>query len=199
MPEGPPLKRLGHRFVSLYLLILLMALAVGLTYSWQHRKVQNLQKQVASLNTQVSDLKKQVEAAKSSATTPAPTTSSTKYFLVAELGVKFQLSDDIKDAYYQMRSDGKSANLRVHSLDNEADCKNTDLSVAGLFKANKNDTIASSDSMKVSDSYKGLLSGNDFYYILHAQYYCSQDTTKQALINKVFSAFMAASATITKP
>lgn len=57
--QQPPahLVRRGHRFVSLYLLILIVALAIGLTYRWQHRQVENLQKEVASLNTQLAGFK----------------------------------------------------------------------------------------------------------------------------------------------
>ena len=51
--DQPPLAKHGHRFVAIYLLILLAAASIGGIYSWQHQKVKDLNKQVASLRSQM--------------------------------------------------------------------------------------------------------------------------------------------------
>ncbi len=78
--EGPPPAHLvhhGHRFVALYLFILVLAAAVGATYGWQHHKLVAADKQIASLNAQIADLKK--PAATSTPTTTDPTANWTPY------------------------------------------------------------------------------------------------------------------------
>src|ERR1700685_1845682 len=62
----------AHKFIFGYLIILVLVAAVGGMYSWQHKKVTNLNTQVASLNAQVNSLEKKLNSAQAAAQTTGP-------------------------------------------------------------------------------------------------------------------------------
>lgn len=122
--------------------------------------------------------------------TPVPTTNNQKTYLeVPEFGVKIQLSDEIKDAYYVNTTASKGyVYLKVHSLDIEPQCKKDDSSTAALSRVGK-DEINPMTNGKYSDSFKGKVIGNYFYYIDLAQYSCAESIEGKANLEKVRSAF----------
>ncbi len=125
--------------------------------------------------------------------------SEVKYLEVPEYGVRFKLSHDIADAYYQVNPEPTAGiSLRVHSLDSEPECKTGRTSVAGLIKVAKDEVNPLADNKKYSEVMKGAIIGDYFYYIGNAQYSCVQDPNNQALLEKVRAAFAEASSTIEK-
>lgn len=128
----------------------------------------------------------------------APVQPEVKYLEVPEYGVKFKLSPSIADAYYEKNSDPIAGiALRVHSLDVEPDCKSGKNSVAALLKVGK-DEVNPLAEKKYSESMKGVVIGDYFYYIGNAHYSCVQDPKNQPLLDKVRVAFSEASSTIEK-
>lgn len=108
---------------------------------------------------------------------------------IPEYGVQIVLSDEIKDAYYINATASKGyVYLKVHSLDTEAQCKKDDSSTAALSRVGK-DEINPMTSGKYSDSFKGKVIENYFYYIDLAQYSCAQTSDGKAKLEKVRSAF----------
>ncbi len=51
----------SHRFLSLYLIVILIAAVAGSVYAWQHKSVSSLNKRVRGLNSQVVTLQSQVK------------------------------------------------------------------------------------------------------------------------------------------
>lgn len=128
-------------------------------------------------------------------------TAEKKYLEVPELGVKFELSKDIEDAYYDKSDRPSVINLRVHSLDKFPQCKSNELSVAGLIKGNKNEPDQTGKTAAETGTFEGqrtVIIGEDFYYIGLAQYSCSGGADQDNLLNNVRKAFAAASPTIVK-
>ena len=102
------------------------------------------QKTSDSLNSTVKSTEASATAKKSSATpTPKSAAATGKYLELPEWGVKFKLSANIEDAYYDKSasvSENNGFNLRVHSLDAENDCKTGSASVASIARVDKSVT-----------------------------------------------------------
>lgn len=131
--------------------------------------------------------------------TPTPTSSQTaqSFLEIREYGVKFALSDSIKDAYYLPATADKGyVYLKVRSLDSEPQCKSDASSTAALSKVGK-DEINEMSGTKFSDSFDGATIGSYFYYIDLAQYECAESVNGKATLVKVRKAFTEASKTIT--
>lgn len=127
-------------------------------------------------------------------------TSLTENFLeIPEYGIKFELTENIKDAYYLPQTASKGyIYLKVHSLDSEEKCKSDPSSTAAIARQGKNDPIPfdlSYDEFKTR--FSGAEIGNYYYYIDLAQYACADSPTGRALLEKVRKEFSAASKTIT--
>ena len=73
-----PLHKHGHRFIMTYVAILVVALAAGAVYAWQHNKVASLDSQVASRNSKVVGLKGQVDTLQKKVSEAKSTSSSKK-------------------------------------------------------------------------------------------------------------------------
>jgi hypothetical protein len=115
---------------------------------------------------------------------------------VPELGVKFQLSFDINDAYVIPTTKSKDfVYLKVHSLDSETQCNKDESSTASISRVGKDEINPMADK-KYSESYQGTTIGNYFYYIDLAQYACAESTGGKAMLEKVRTAFKNASSTI---
>ena len=122
-------------------------------------------------------------------------TSQESVLKIPEYGVQITLSDEIKDAYYINTTTSKGyVYLKVHSLDTEPQCKKDDSSTASLSRVGK-DEINPMTNGKFSDSFKGKVIGNYFYYIDLAQYSCADTTEGKAKLEKVRSAFTTAEIT----
>jgi hypothetical protein len=120
------------------------------------------------------------------------TSTSQKYLNINEWGVRIPLTDTIKDAYYTPVERGSSYyNLRVHSLDSEANCTNSDLSVAAIERATTAEYQQSQNSERASNNIPQNSSkiGDYYYYIIHAQYDCSQSVSNDGLVVSVEKAF----------
>lgn len=72
----PEMKKHAHRFIFGYILLILIFIAIGSVYSWQHKKVTNLNKQVATLSSQVNSLEKQASNKQTSKSSSNSTTST---------------------------------------------------------------------------------------------------------------------------
>jgi len=119
-----------------------------------------------------------------------------KYLDIPEFGVKLPLSENISDAYYV--TSPKYTNfvyLKVHSLDNEPQCKSDDSSTAALTRVGK-DEINQMDNKKYSERYSGTTIGNYFYFIDLAQYVCAESSKGITKLDSVRKAFQDASQTI---
>lgn len=130
---------------------------------------------------------------------PSPTASSSakSYLAIPEYGVKFALTENIKDAYYLPETADKGyVYLKARALDSEPKCKSDPSSTAALSKVGKDDINPMSES-KFSTSFEGATIGNYFYYIDLAQYACGESAAGKALLDKVRKEFGAASKTIT--
>lgn len=131
---------------------------------------------------------------------PSPVDETAQSFLeIPEYGVRFALSDNIKDAYYLPSTADKGyVYLKVHSLDSEPNCNDgSSLGVAALSKVGKDD-INEISGKKYSDSGNGVTIGNYYYFIDLEQAVCSQNLSNQTLETNARKAFGDASATIEK-
>jgi hypothetical protein len=63
---------LGSRNSAIFLFVILIVAVMGLTYVWQHQKVDHLNKIVTELNTKVSNLTHQIAEAQSSVSSVSP-------------------------------------------------------------------------------------------------------------------------------
>lgn len=135
----------------------------------------------------------------SASTSPSPTSENKQSFLeVPEFGVKFALTDSIKDAYELPATANKGyVYLKVHSLDSEPQCAKDNSSTAALSKVGK-DEVNPMSGAKYSDSGNGAIIGNYYYYIDLAQYECAQSVSGKTLLTNVRKAFSDASKTITQ-
>lgn len=137
------------------------------------------------------------KACKSSAS-PSPSEGKQSFLEIPEFGVKFALTDPIKDAYYLNNTVSKGyVYLKVHSLDGEPTCAKDDNSEAALSRVGK-DEINVMTNKKYSDTFDGVTIGNYFYYIDLAQYLCAQKPANQTLLDNVRKTFSSASKTITQ-
>jgi archaellum component FlaF (FlaF/FlaG flagellin family) len=122
--------------------------------------------------------------------------SQQKYLTIKEWGVKFAISDKIKDAYYTPGKKQSYFNLRVHSLDGESDCSNGDLSVSAIERL----TQSEYNELKNSDAapnFQGIPKvGNYYYYITHAQYGCAQNNSLDDQVISVEKEFTDATQSI---
>lgn len=115
-----------------------------------------------------------------------------KYLTIKEWGVKLKLTDSIKDAYYDTKdllssNDTVGYSLRVHSLDSEPACKDSDASVSAISRVPVNLDDPANPGKKFSESRvdSGTTIGSYFYYIESAQYPCAQNPDKQELLGYV--------------
>lgn len=121
--------------------------------------------------------------------------TSQSFLEIPEYGVKFALSESIKDAYYLPATADKGyVYLKVHSLDSEPQCAKDESSTAALSRVGKND-INEMSGQKYSDSGNGVVIGNYYYYIDLAQYSCAESTEGKAKLEKVRTAFTNAEIT----
>ncbi len=58
--QTPKAVKQGHRFLLVYLFVIIAAVLTGSVYAWQHHDVTSLRKQVKTLNSQVASLNSQV-------------------------------------------------------------------------------------------------------------------------------------------
>lgn len=141
------------------------------------------------------------EFEKCPATTPTeiPNKTSQAFLEVAEFGIKFALSEDIKDAYVVTPKSGTKdyVYLKVHSLDNEPQCNSDESSTAALSKVEKDETSPVLGDKKYSETMNGFTMGNYFYYIDLAQYECAESPAGKAKLELVRKAFSNASSKIT--
>ncbi len=172
----------GLSLIELLLLLLLILLLLFVSwYVWSQKN----KNQPNSANNSAPSSSTQT----TKKTEPTNQATTATYLKIPEWGIKVKLSDNILDAYYDTAKEADSFNLRVKSMDTEADCKTGDLSVAGIFKASKDEPDPQQAGKTIAQTQKGVVIGDTFYYIGVAQYYCTQDAGKQALLNKVRTAF----------
>ena len=78
----PPKIPHAHRFIAAYILLIVGAIVVSSVYSWQHRKVNNLESTISAEQSQINKLQQRV---KSLTAAPTPVTYPTDY----SVGKKF--------------------------------------------------------------------------------------------------------------
>lgn len=133
-------------------------------------------------------------------TTEASKEGATKYLVIKEWGVKFALTTDTADAYYDTKTSSSldSMSLRSHSLDSEPDCTNGKQSVASIFRVPKDAADDMLTDKKYSETHEGKTIGDYFYFISSSQYLCTDNTDKQVILQGVRNSFNTASPTIQK-
>lgn len=123
---------------------------------------------------------------------------ATTYLDIPEWGVKFALTSDTADAYYDNTTTSPldSFSLRSHSLDSEPDCTTGSQSVATIFRVPKD----AQDDMLPGKTYRetqdGQVIGDYFYFIQGAQYSCTEGMEQQIQLQKVRNGFITAGPTI---
>jgi len=88
--------------------------------------------------------------------------------------------------------------LRSHSLDSEPDCTNGKQSVASIFRVPKDAADDMLTDKKYSETHEGKTIGDYFYFISGSQYFCTDNTDKQVILQGVRNSFNTASPTIQK-
>jgi hypothetical protein len=133
-------------------------------------------------------------------TTETSKEGATKYLVIKEWGVKFALTSDTADAYYDNKTSSSldSMSLRSHSLDSEADCTSGTQSVASIFRVPKDAVDDMLPDKKYSETHEGKTIGDYFYFISSSQYLCTDNVDKQVILQGVRNSFNTASPTIQK-
>lgn len=78
-PVTPPKIKHAHKFIFGYLGLILLVVAVGGVYSWQHNKVVNLQNQSISQELQIAKLNKQIAGLQTTVKKDTSSTLATTY------------------------------------------------------------------------------------------------------------------------
>jgi len=123
----------------------------------------------------------------------------TKYLSVQEWGIKFALTTDTADAYYDAKTSSslQSYSLRSHSLDAVPNCKDESQSIATIFRVPKDEMNQDGQPDKMyRETQEGKVIGNYFYFISGAQYACTEDPSLAPILQGVRNAFVTASLTI---
>ena len=106
--QNPKTKRSKKPLIISILVIILVAGAGYGVYAWQHKKVNDQNSQITSLQGQVSDLNNQVSSLKSSSSSSSsantPTTSYKNTVKISELGIFVAVPDSLKDLTYVVTS-----------------------------------------------------------------------------------------------
>ena len=133
-------------------------------------------------------------------TNNSQTSGATKYLTIKEWGVKFSLTTDTADAYYDTKTSSplNSMSLRSHTLDSEPDCTNAPQSVSTIFRVPKDAPDSSLPSKKYSETQDGTIIDNYFYFIQSAQTACTTNPDKQIILQAVHNSFNTAGPTIQK-
>ncbi len=76
-PVAPEAAKHGHRFLWLYVTVIVAALVGGGVYAWQHKKVNDLNTRLSGLQSQITTLQSQQTAANTPTSTSAVTTPTT--------------------------------------------------------------------------------------------------------------------------
>lgn len=128
------------------------------------------------------------------------TDGATKYLEIKEWGIKFALTTDTADAYYDTKTSSPldSMSLRTHSLDSEPECKTGPQSVSTIFRVKKDAMDDSISGKKYSETQDGKTIGDYFYFIQSSQSSCTEDTEKKITLQGVRNSFNTAGSTIQK-
>ncbi len=186
----------GSSPLHIVLILVIVGLIAGVGYY-----VYNSQKKTNTAldNAAKSQADPQKSEKKEEITEEAENTTQ-KYLEIKEWGIKFKLTENIEDAYYDgiKATSMEAFSLRVHSLDSEPDCKTGSQSIVTIFKVDKDTPDDRLPDQKYSETNatQGKLIANDFYFMGGAQYTCAQNANNQDLLNKVRKEFIEASATI---
>jgi outer membrane murein-binding lipoprotein Lpp len=215
-PGSPVNAKHAHRFIFAYFALIILVAVAGGVYAWQHKKVNDSNTRIASLQSQLSGLQSQVNklSKQAQASQASSSSSSVKYLDIPEEGIKFQLSSAISDAYYVKNSNGYIY-LSVHSFDDNAELAGCTASSTGtgnlgvvvLIVAKPGepngdfagddwtlDSIKQAGLAQVGDSYYGFQKGNGACWDVNAPDAASEASQYGA----VEQAFIAAEPTITK-
>lgn len=134
------------------------------------------------------------------ASTGAPINASTQFLTISQWGIKFALTAETADAYYDTSTTSSvdSMSLRVHSLDTEASCKNDPLSVAGIYRVTPDAMDEFAPGKKYIETKEGKVVGDYFYYIESAQIQCARTANARTLLQGVLKGFNSAGPSIQK-
>jgi cytoskeletal protein RodZ len=139
-------------------------------------------------------------ASKNDQKTSNATTGDTKYLEIKEWGIKFALTTDTADAYYDNKTASPlaSMSLRSHALDSEPDCTTAPQSIASIFRVPKDAEDDSLPGKKYNETQDGKTIGDYFYFIQSSQISCTQNLDKQIILQGIRNSFNTASPTIQK-
>jgi hypothetical protein len=187
----------GFGIVEIILILVLLCFIGGV--GWLVYQSSNNSSQPVTHNSQQSD---NTAASTDQEVTQTPPVTD-KFLEVPELGVKFKLSPDIIDAYYDPSSlrtgeDYANIELHVHALDSVPECKTGSTAQISKMRNGVATPEVFGDGKKISDVYPGVTMGEYHYAIIPAQYSCVDDKQNWPLLQKVRAAFRDASTTIEK-
>lgn len=152
----------GFGLWELFLLIILILVFIWLFwYVWQQNKINEESSKPQDGTSQIN--KKEEK----------PKEPQISYLEIPEMGIKMQLDDATKDAYYVMKNG--YAYLSLESLKNIDECAAEETSIAAISKAKKTDKDELS-GMTYAEVAKdnGIVIGEFAYFITPAQAYCTE-------------------------
>lgn len=181
----------GVAHVAIVIIIVFVLLLAFVGYRITQKKDEPVAKSTSNAAKATNDTEKATDTDKNG--------GETKFLTIKEWGVKFALTTDTADAYYDTKTSSNldSMSLRSHSLDSEADCTTGPQSVASIFRVPK-DIINEQTSKKYSEGGDGNTIGEYYYFIQSSQYMCTQDTEKAIILQGVRNSFNVAGPTIVK-
>ncbi len=167
--------------------------------------VYNSQKKTASTLDKTSQSQGEPQKTVSKATPPTQQTASqSDYLNIKELGIRFKLTNNIKDAYYYVSSNKDSNNITTvyvstHSVDAYPGCQASKNNGAGIAAIA---TYYQGETSPVAGDYSTTFPrapkiGDLYYYIAGNQYDCTEQKNTD-LYTKIHQEFMDAYTTIEK-
>ncbi len=165
-------------------LVVLMVLLVGAAafagaYFLQQSKIDDLSTKLSASEAKVTELEKQTTEA-SAKTTEANSDSAakatTEYFEIKQLGVKFKTNPTLKNLYYSIGNEGKTAYFSLTGL-KDTDCAAEKVSPMALTRYTTEDLASDPAAAVIKKDSKKI--GEYYFFIAGGQAQCS-DTEDEA-------------------
>jgi outer membrane murein-binding lipoprotein Lpp len=162
------------------LAILLIGGSFAGAYFWQQSKIDDLATKLTASEAKVTELEKQVTEA-STKTTEADSDSTkvaaTEYFEIEQLGVKFKTNPTLKNLYYSIGNDGKTAYFSLTEL-SKTDCAADKTSQIALSRYTDTDFETDQQASPQKSTAKKI--GNYYFFDTSGQAMCSENASEQA-------------------